>query len=273
MKILALRATTWDEFLHQMENAKKHLDAKRPKVFRGDEFWFRGHAQESWTLTPSLLRSPRWTSGSLSVLNSVESSLFWEFRARAHELNEKCSLDWDYLCHMRHHGVNTRLLDWTEVLAVAVYFAIGGLAGVKSGKPPAEACSIWMLDPYSLNSREESWDAREIIEPRMILECCDDYDYGDMLDDGAVMWEDPVAIYPKQINARMRAQRGWFTVHGTDIRSLDAIAPECVANVSMEPKAISEAAEFLATAGIAHGILFPDLDGLARELNEKNGLA
>jgi Lhr-like helicase len=106
----------------------------------------------------------------------------------------------------------------------------------------------------------------------MIYEWYDEYDYGDLLDDGGVKWKNPVAIYPKQVNARMRAQRGWFTIHGSDRRPLDVLAPERVAKIILEPKAMQEAGNFLTNAGVSHGMLFPDLDGLARELNEKNGI-
>ncbi len=45
---------------------------------------------------------------------------------RARELHGQSLTDWEILFCMRHHGVVIRLLDCTEVFAVALYLAVEG---------------------------------------------------------------------------------------------------------------------------------------------------
>ena len=86
------------------------------------------------------------------------------------------------------------------------------------------------------------------------------------------MWRTPLAIYPQQRSERMFAQSGWFTIHGTDPRSIEEIfanSPGILAKVDIPNDAIRAAREFLALAGIGHRQLFPDLDGVARSVCDK----
>jgi hypothetical protein len=52
--------------------------------------------------------------------------------------------DWHYLFDMQHHYIPTRLLDWTTVLGVAIFFAL-----LKDYGDSA----IFMLNPEALNTQ------------------------------------------------------------------------------------------------------------------------
>jgi hypothetical protein len=167
---------------------------------------------------------------------------------------------------MRHHGLATRLLDWTEVLGVAVYFA---LRGADAGSTPC----VWLLNPYALN--EISWEERDLVAPEYLPQ--GGYHFAQYLvdcsDDGGFDWEQPVALYPLQTNARLHAQRGYFTIHGKDTRPLEKIASRVVRQVELPNAAWEHARLFLQDAGIDEYLLFPDLDGLTRHLHKKYGVA
>jgi len=215
-------------------------------------------------LQPSLF----WRFANLSDddLDRLERNLFFEFQARARELHERGLSDWDYLFFMRHHGMPTRILDWTDAFAVALHFA---LTGVEPGK--SQPC-IWALNPYALN--KETWNCADLIQPKYLgwIDRYDDWwDYGELLE-ATGPWEHdgPVAMSPLQISERMRAQRGWFTLAGNKRKPLEKLYPEVVFRIDIAEELIPQARDFLAMAGIRPYSVYPDLDHLGLELVENN---
>jgi hypothetical protein len=144
---------------------------------------------------------------------------------------------------MQHYRAPTRLLDWTEVFHVALY--------------------LW---------NSEHGRDRDLVWPRYFTYSKKNdyfYEYGEILIEDRLDWKFPVALYPPQRDARLSAQRGFFTIHGYDPRPLDEISPTLVVAIDLTRKAITEARDPLAQSGVNEFSLFPDLDGLARHLKAK----
>lgn len=98
--------------------------------------WFRGQANRSWELLPSLVR----VRGGLGR----ENALTKRFKQNALLLlPHRPETEWEWLFIMRHYGVPTRLLDWTESPLVGLYFAV-------SERPRSAGC-LWALLPIELN--------------------------------------------------------------------------------------------------------------------------
>jgi hypothetical protein len=257
--------TNWIEFMKEVDTAKADLGFKE-----NQECFYRGHAKSVRHLTPTLFRFlPPELSEMPDDLAIIESSLYYEFRARAKSIHQYPISDWDILFFMRHHGVSTRLLDWTENLGVALFFALQGKGTV--GFSP----TIWMLNPYKLNRKYE--DSDDLYDPENL-----EYyykkesryvSYGEMLLDwDDYGWDIPVALYPVRRVDRLTSQAGYFTIHGNDVRPLDIIIPDhekIWKKIILPPDAVPAAEAFLADAGINEYTIYPDLDGLAKYLNQK----
>lgn len=232
----------WQDFLTRVKQAR--ADLGNPETV-----WYRGHVNNNYKLLPSLLRY----DGGLGK----EKELFFKWSQRSAGLVERRESTWETLFDMQHYYVPTRLLDWTEVLGVAVYFAIMG--------NPASPC-VWVLNPLALNLTSTGAKALK-------RGGADQFDYQQLYwQKVPVIPLQPVAMEPPFRNARILAQKGMFTIHGDDERALEDIFPSGVRKVEIPPEAIAEAREFLEFADINEFSMFPDLEGLAPLLLRITGL-
>lgn len=280
-------STPWRRFLAELDVA--HAELGYSSTWPVEEVcYFRGQPDASWPLLPSLYRHSRFAElgrkGRRKERDDffwqLESDLFFEFNARAREAHFEHLTSWDVLFTMQHHGVPTRLLDWTETFGVALYFA------VSAARPSsdAERC-IWMLNPFHLNAR--TWDEdlapgnADLVDPKNLGWVEKEgtyYSYDEILtEDGLFDFALPTAIYPELKNDRIQAQRGSFTIWGDGYESLDDSFPteqrrqDVLRRVVIDEAAVDEARRFLALAGIDQHLLFPDLAGLAGWLRQKQG--
>ncbi|MBU3145991.1 FRG domain-containing protein [Clostridium sp. CF012] len=238
--------SSWTSFINKIESKINVLDAKGCDVP-----FFRGHSISSWPLLPSIFRIPNRFAG-------LESVLYYEFHSYSAQLLLGKVTSWDILFEMRHHGVPTRLLDWSENFAVALYFAL-------NGNDTALNPCIWMLDPFALNT--QSTGKESILVPELDIEV--NY-YDDFIKKITIQNKDPIAIYPKKQSPRVFAQKGVFTIFGSNEKPLEKLYPTCLTKFEIPIDAIPEANTFLKLAGIDEFSIYPDLDGLARLLIKKH---
>lgn len=229
----------WLSLYRQAAEVIGKLGSERP--------FFRGHGDSSWSLMPAL---GRYVLG-VDALKAVEQNTYYDFLVRAGDLIPPGRDPWSILFAMQHHGLPTRLLDWSETFGVALYFAL------REGEGD---CTIWVLDPFRLNKITTKRD--EILHPTDLKRSYDSY----YIEKVEPLEGDVVAISPLRHNPRVFHQRAGFTLHDNLKRPLEDLYPEALTRIDIKAEVRTEAARFLTLSGISEFSLFPDLDGLAREL-------
>ncbi|NOU20106.1 MAG: FRG domain-containing protein [Bacteroidales bacterium] len=100
--------------------------------------WFRGQPRCCFNLEPTLFREKVYKElvcrdrikntncidGIRTLSYYTETSMLKHFMLRSNIDYLKIDSTLDWLCLMQHHGIPTRLLDWTESILIALYFAV-----------------------------------------------------------------------------------------------------------------------------------------------------
>lgn len=189
---------------------------------------FRGQRSADWGIFPKLGRYSRLKLADRRAEEQNILKLFKE-RAIAH-LDVAPMNNWEWLAVAQHHGLPTRLLDWSRNPLVAAYFAV-----------------------------EEAYECDSAIFVFREHSAVDFFEHHDPFVRVAVE-----RYVPRHLSPRIIAQAGLFTAHpdpqedfSTDKRIVKLIVP---AENRRQLK------HSLYRYGIHRAALFPDLDGLARHV-------
>lgn len=226
---------------------------------KADAYWFRGHPAKKYELVPSALRYDTVQKRDCAV------GVLQEFR-RLTELRIKPGaspadrLQWCQIA--QHHGLPTRLLDWTANVAVALYFACC--------KDPDDDGLVVLMNPIDLNrlsigeSRvlEPALDAAQIVR---IVEL-------DGRIDTSPQATPNIAIHPVYNTERLQLQRGAFTLHGSrkfDIDKAQAPSLVCIPILREHKQRLIDQ---LGGIGVDEMSIFPEPEHVCNHLRRKHQL-
>jgi len=234
--------------------------------------WYRGIGDAAYELRPSLFRHPDIAAKKPLEL---EQQLLVRFRQRSIPyLNQRIDDDWELLFLMQHHGVPTRLLDWTENPYIALYFALTSC--MKNPKTDAfPDCCVWSLDPVAWNKAVLD----HISYTDGVLVASDERLNAHK--PGVkehVFSKKPVAMYGSYNSPRIVAQRGTFMVFGSEGSPMEAvkagtasISDQVLNKLVIPGIKVPAVLKGLTSIGYTDSVIFPDLDGLAREIKRGFG--
>lgn len=251
-------AETWQEFIDALDPM---LDSYRVPP----TYLFRGQADASWPLEPSLLRRMRGVTDR-AFAHEIEQLLEKEFIAQASLFPEVRGV-WSVLfasprterwAYMQHHSCPTRLLDWTASAFVAAYFAVE--------QSPGTDGAVFVVAPEALNQCIETGDT---IEAHIPHEALTDLSVPDRV----------TFTWPELSSSRIVAQQGHFSVCTNILATHDnAILRSCSAVAVNQPESIIYLKIVIASQvkvailqqlramNVAPHALFPTVDGLGRSL-------
>jgi len=216
--------------------------------------WFRGQGDTNWDLIPKIYRSQNKKFYFEREL--IRDFILYSPQYISHNSNN--IFEWLFL--MQHHGLATRLLDWTESSLIALYFAVDNYKHQNDS-------SVWILNPWSLN--QDTINENSI--PMYTNDSCKNYIFNLENFERAVEVEFPIAIRPKRNSFRIVAQKGMFTIHGKVDLPINLLPPNLFKNLQICKIEINKNSKLkikkeLYYSGITDSVLFPEIDGISRDL-------
>lgn len=249
--------TTLQEFVRLIETL-----VADPK----DPYWFRGVGEETFPLLPSLYRHPSVTAA--DDLLKLEQQLVNRFRERSVPYQPAySSTPWESVFLMQHYGIPTRLLDWTENPMVALFFALTTTKRDTATGNVLVPAAVWALSPRLWNERAFShvtYRGGPLSVSDQLLKS-----YTPL--SGETPPALSAAIYGIHNSPRIVAQRGVFTIFGSRVSPMqDIFAADPFSDRAMVkyviPEVVADAIlQKLYATGFTEAVMFPGLDGLARE--------
>lgn len=213
------------------------LEALNARHFRSERWvWiFRGLSREEYQLIPTVGR----ISHTSSSREKFENILFEAFQREAlPHLTSAPQNPWEWLAVAQHHGLPTRLIDWTYNPFVALYFAVEDQAeynGVVVALRGIERVKLLATqDPFSIS--------------------------------------EPMLYVPASVTPRIVAQEGIFTVQPKVETPLsEQIKSKCKLDRFLIEVGAKEKIRYeLFRLGFHRGSLFPDVNGISAHIKWRN---
>jgi hypothetical protein len=233
-----------------------------------DPYWFRGEGDSTNDLLHSLYRHP--TKKKKGELLDIERSLIHRFKERSVPyLTANLNSVWEYVFLMQHYGVPTRLLDWTENPMIALFFALTSAQRDQTTGKYLKDAAVWAFSPRLWNATvfaHVSYDRGPLSVSDRLLK-----PYAPLSEDGEEPPALPAAIFGIHNSPRIVAQRGVFTIFGSNISPVQDIFMKenyndnALVKYLIPPNEITVLLQKLLSTGYTEGMIFPGLDGLAME--------
>lgn len=175
---------------------------------------------------------------------------------------------------MQHYSVPTRLLDWTENPLIALFFALSSAKKDSAGNYINDA-AVWTLSAANWNQtvfRHQSFSGAALSPSDTMVN--QSYAIGS---DARLINEMPVAILGIHNSPRIVAQRGSFTLFGKSLLPMEeiyiahAFPQDTLSKLTVPANLIGPLLDKLVWMGISDSVIYPDLEGLAKETKRQFG--
>jgi FRG domain len=249
-----IRVSSWLELQEQLfaDTWKQELGLHR------SDFAFRGRDDGRDDLATSLAR----LGGDAATL---ERHLFRNFRKYAGLEAVPADSPWNWLALGQHHGLPTRLLDWTNSPYVALHFATSHTHEFDRDG------GVWMVDyvrahelaPDVLRDCLEREGAVLFTTEMLASVAAAPEELPELGDDFVVFFE------PPSFDQRIVNQYALFSLLSRPDASMDEWLdrhPELVRRIVVPAELKWEVRDKLDQANVTERVLFPGLDGLTRAL-------
>jgi len=272
-----IKFDSWEEFRNYIVSWRENHDIM-------DKYVFRGHADSTWLLEPTIDRiKPKMPPGTKKVFaswyQSIEKVLTEEYQRAAQLFSNqsiggallKATSVLDWLAIMQHHGAATRLLDVTFSPIIASFFACSDVWKWEAEK------EIWAF-PLSIFNIVNSGENNQIIpKPQDAYAHYQSFDMS-KTDEDMIGYTCSKILTDRQFH-----QQGAFLFSMSKTKSLLELLGKYFDNESSKLIRMSftftnrddftHAVNDIGKMGVTYSSLFPDIDGYSKEVFIKQFLA
>jgi hypothetical protein len=192
---------------------------------KSNSWLYRGQSNTAWKLIPKIGREP------YKDIDDYKAIKAWKRRASIF-INRNYESWWDWITIAQHHGVPTRLLDWTFTPLVAAFFA---------------AIDDKEKDGAIFTYKYEMFVKPETVDPFEIKKT--------------------IVYRPTSITERVINQNSIFTIHPKPFDPLESSSTKTTLQkwiIKADTK--SDFLHELNLLGVNYSTIFPDLNGLAKHI-------
>jgi FRG domain len=218
-----------EEIVKLGEIGKAH---RSPVLYRGQN--------DAWPLVPKILRPWDKTRNAIPAALKREDWLLTEFKRQAVGMQAMPADECDVASIAQHHGLPTRLLDWTQNPIAALWFAVDG--------------------------------RKDLQRPVIFRFETDEDDFGH--DEHFMKPSKTIVFRPNHVSGRIRVQSGWFTVHHIEEGSTYPFDKLKHYKTRIRKFSVSVSTRLqwqLNDMGINRATLFPDMGNLCEHLAWESG--
>jgi len=223
-----------------------------------NQFWFRGHSKLTYRLLPSALRFDNRPDRDKALRLVEDMKRFLEMKLAKPPASDDI-LGWVQVA--QHYGLPTRLLDWTQNAAVALFFAC-----CSNGK---EDGLVIAINPIQLN---QSFDSKK---PRVFtyLEDKKSIDsYLELKGNSSSRGKLNIAINPTWNTERIALQNGVFTLHGNKSFEINREQAGSLVGIPILKELKADLLNELERVGVGEMFIFPEPEHVCAHLRRASGL-
>lgn len=252
-----VRVTTWSQLQEELfkDSWQERLNLHR------SHFAFRGLSDATYDLKTSLMRLGQ-------DYHKLEGHLLRNFKKYAQANSVQNDSVWNWLSLAQHHGLPTRLLDWTYSPYVALHFATASIQKMEVDGV------VWCVDYVKAKSHlpeELQGILRRAGSNSFTVEMLSDAADGITLESLSSRWTTPFTMFmePPSIDARIVNQFALFSLMSDPTAHMDTWLeqhPDLFRRIIIPASLKWEIRDKLDQANMTERVLFPGLDGLSQWL-------
>ena len=256
--------TSVEQFVRSLFNLRREI--------ANGKMLYRGQAKGSRRLVPTVGREQMYAGRKKHFSPHDELQLLYRFRRRIYPHEDRVLSAGEALFLARHHGLPTRLLDWTANALFGLYFAVV--------EHPRAYGALWAI---LRDEKRELLNVFDLAKMQDESELFEDYQPETPPPRRGTRTKEAIKVLEPFFNSlRITAQDGAFTLHSNPLRPLEAYSGVLFQRNRLDISAMyswkisanrkSKLIEELSGLGITHRMLYPDLDGIAKSIWETDVL-